>query len=200
VPAAAGNNIRTAAQRLDRLVNDLLDLARLRTRAFTLALGPVDLRDAAAGATEMLRPDLQDNALAVAVDVPPEPVVVAGDPDRLAQIAANLLDNAGRHAAATIRVTVTADGRWAALAVEDDGPGIPAADRQRVFERLHSEGRPATRPGTGTGLGLAIVAELAAAMGGRAEATDAAGGGARLVVTLPRSGTSTVPGPGEGAR
>jgi len=200
VPAAAGENIRTAAQRLDRLVNDLLDLARLRTRAFTLALGPVDLRDSATGAAEMLRPDLEDNGLAVMVDVPPEPVVVDGDPDRLAQIAANLLDNAGRHAAAAIVVTVTGDGRWARLSVEDDGPGIPAADRQRVFERLHSEGRPATRPGTGTGLGLAIVAELAAAMGGHAEAADAAGGGARLVVTLPRSGTRPGPGSGEGAR
>jgi signal transduction histidine kinase len=196
-PAAAGNNIRTAAQRLDRLVNDLLDLARLRTRAFTLAVAPVDLRDAAAGAAEMLRPGLEDNGLAVEVDVPPEPVVVDGDADRLAQIATNLLDNAGRHAAGTIQVTVTGDGRWATLAVEDDGPGIPAADRQRVFERLHTSARPATRPGTGTGLGLAIVAELATAMGGRAAATDAAGGGARLVVRLPRAGTGPLAWPAD---
>ena len=192
-PAAAGETIRTAATRLDRLVNDLLDLARLRARAFTLTRGPVDLRDVAASAAEALRPELEGTGLAVTVDVPPVPVVVEGDADRLAQVAANLLDNARRHAAAEIRVGVAAAGGRATLAVEDDGPGIPALDRRRVFERLHTSARPASRPGTGTGLGLAIVAELAAAMGGRAAATEPGpSGGARLVVTLPVSASVDV--------
>jgi two-component system sensor histidine kinase BaeS len=188
---AAGETIGTAAHRLDRLVNDLLDLARLRARAFALTLTPVDLRDAATDTAATLGPELADAGLAVLVAVPPEPVVVDGDADRLVQIATNLLDNARRHAAAAIRVTVVTDGGAATLAVEDDGPGIPPVDRQRVFERLHTSARPATRPGTGTGLGLAIVAELASAMGGRAEATEPTdGGGARLVVTLPLSGVA----------
>ena len=195
-PAAAGETIRTAATRLDRLVNDLLDLARLRARAFALALTPVDLRDAATSGAEALRPELEGTGLAVTVDVPGAPVVVDGDADRLAQVAANLLDNARRHAAAAIRVSVAAGDGWATLAVEDDGPGIPALDRQRVFERLHTSARPASRPGTGTGLGLAIVAELAAAMGGRAEATEPGpAGGARLVVTLPASVAAPVVAP-----
>jgi signal transduction histidine kinase len=195
-PAAAGETIRTAATRLDRLVNDLLDLARLRARAFALTRTPVDLRDAATSGAEALRPELEGTGLAVTVDVPPAPVLVDGDADRLAQVAANLLDNARRHAAAAIRVSVAAGGGWATLAVEDDGPGIPALDRQRVFERLHTSARPASRPGTGTGLGLAIVAELAAAMGGRAEATEPGpAGGARLVVTLPASVAAPVVAP-----
>ncbi|HEY7068611.1 MAG TPA: HAMP domain-containing sensor histidine kinase [Acidimicrobiales bacterium] len=194
-PAAAGATIGEAAARLERLVGDLLDLARLRARAFHLDVGPVDLADVAASAAEALRPELEDLGLEVAVDVPPGPVVVDGDPDRLAQVAANLLDNAGRHATRRVRIGVVADGDGpgasAVLAVDDDGPGIPAEDRARVFDRLHTSPRRAARPGTGTGVGLAIVAELVAAMGGRAEAGDAPGGGARLTVSLPRAAIDT---------
>jgi two-component system sensor histidine kinase BaeS len=184
-PAAAGATIGEAAARLDRLVGDLLDLARLRARAFRLDVGPVDLAEVAAGAAEAMRPELEDAGLDVAVDVPTGRVVVSGDADRLAQVAGNLLDNAGRHAARRVRIAVTADGADAVLAVDDDGPGIAAADRELVFDRLHTSARRAARPGTGTGVGLAIVAELATAMGGRVTAGDAPGGGARLTVVLP---------------
>jgi two-component system, OmpR family, sensor kinase len=197
-PAAAGATIGEAADRLERLVGDLLDLARLRARAFRLDEGPFDLVDVAAGAAEALRPELEDLGLEVAVDVPPAPVVVRGDADRLAQVAANLLENAGCHAAGLVRITVSSESdgyTGAVLAVDDDGPGIPAEDRARVFDRLHTSTRRAARPGTGTGVGLAIVAELAAAMGGRAEAGDAPGGGARLTVTLPGPGPRRNGGP-----
>jgi two-component system sensor histidine kinase BaeS len=190
-PAAAGATIGEAAGRLERLVGDLLDLARLRARAFRLDVVPVDLADVAAGAAEALRPELEDLGLDVEVDVPSASVMVDGDTDRLAQVAANLLDNAGRHAAGLVRITVVANGAGAGaaavLAVDDDGPGIPPQDRAGVFDRLHTSTRRLARTGTGTGVGLAIVAELAAAMGGRAEAEDAPWGGARLTVTLPRS-------------
>ncbi len=184
-PKAAGRTILQSSARLDRLVGDLLDLARLRARAFTLTLAPVDLGDVAVGTAEGLRPELEDAGIALAVDVPATPVVVPGDADRLAQVVANLLDNAGRYAAGRIQVTVTTAERWATLAVDDDGPGIPPGERPLVFERLHSGARPVARTGAGTGLGLAIVRELALAMGGDATATDSGPGGARLVVTLP---------------
>jgi two-component system, OmpR family, sensor kinase len=184
-PAAAGETIRAASSRLDRLVRDLLDLARLRARAFTLDLATVDLREVASGTLDGFRPELEDSGLTVAIDVPAEPVLVEGDADRLAQVVANLVDNAGRHADARLRVEVRAGGDRALLAVEDDGPGIPAAERPLVFERLHGGTRAAARAGTGTGLGLAIVRELARAMGGDAIAEEARSGGARLVVWLP---------------
>jgi signal transduction histidine kinase len=185
-PARAGATILVEAGRLDRLVRDLLDLARLRARAFTLNLAPVDLRDVAAGTAEGLRPELEDAGVRLVVDVPPQPVVVQGDADRLAQIAGNLIENAGRHAAGEVRVSVHLDGEAAAdgpgaaavLAVADDGPGVPPEDRARIFERLHSSSRPFARPGpgaatgTGLGLGLAIVRELARAMGGDATAVE----------------------------
>ncbi len=190
-PPAAGETIRVAAARLDRLVQDLLDLARLRARAFTLLVAPVDLRDVAAGTLEGLRPELEDSGLAVSMTVPAAPVVVDGDPDRLAQVLANLLDNAGGHAAARVHLEVRLDLDHALVVVDDDGPGIPAAERPAVFERLHTSARPAARAGTGTGLGLAIVRELAHAMGGHATATEAPSGGARLVVTLPLQGSGS---------
>jgi two-component system, OmpR family, sensor kinase len=184
-PARAGATILSEAGRLDRLVRDLLDLARLRARSFELATGPVDLRDVAAGAAEGLRPDLEDADLLVRVDVPAGPVVVDGDPDRLAQIAANLIENAGRHAARRVRVAVEVDRRTAVLAVEDDGQGIPAAEQGRIFEWMYSGARPAARVGGGTGLGLAIVRELAHAMHGEAAVGDAGEGGARFELRLP---------------
>jgi two-component system sensor histidine kinase BaeS len=184
-PAAAGRTILAEAGRLDRLVHDLLDLARLRARAFRLDRRPVDLRDVVAGTAEALRPDLADAGVAVAVDLPAEPVTVDGDPDRLAQIAANLVENAGRHADTLVRVAAAAEGATAVLTVTDDGPGIPADEAARVFERLHTSARPAARPGPGTGLGLALVRELARAMRGDAAVADLDGGGARLEVRLP---------------
>jgi two-component system OmpR family sensor kinase len=182
---AAGETIRQAAARLDRLVGDLLDLARLRTRAFPLSLAPVDLGDVVAATAEGLRPELEEAGIALSVDLPSTPLVVEADADRLAQVVANLLDNAGRFAAGHIHVAVARAGRWASLAVEDDGPGIPAGERPLVFERLHSGARAPARTGAGTGLGLAIVRELALAMGGEATAADSGAGGARMVVTLP---------------
>lgn len=184
-PSAAGRTILAEAGRLDRLVRDLLDLARLTANAFTLRVETVDLRHVATATAEGLRPDIEDAGLTISVDVPPEPILVVGDADRLAQVTANLIDNAGRHAATSVRVSVAHDGTHVALAVDDDGPGIPTADRPTVFERLHTSVRPTARPGSGTGLGLAIVRELARAMGGDVVVTDADTGGARFVVRLP---------------
>jgi len=185
-PAAAGETIRVASARLDRLVQDLLDLARLRARAFSFDVATVDLRDVAQGTLDGLRPELEESGVAVSIDAPADPVLVDGDADRLAQIIANLLDNAGRHAGSCVHLQVGADVDRAVLAVEDDGPGIPVSERRAVFERLDSGARAPARAGSGSGLGLAIVRELAVAMGGAVVAEEAPSGGARLVVTLPR--------------
>ncbi len=180
--------ILTEAGRLDRLVHDLLDLARLRAQAFTLTTRPVDLRDVATGTAEALHPDFEDAGLTLTLDLAEDAVVVDGDADRLAQIAANLIENAGRHATSRVRISVSQEGDDAVLVVEDDGPGIPREEADRVFDRLYGRARPTARSGPATGLGLAIVRELARAMGGDVAAVDADSGGARLVVRLPSSG------------
>jgi len=183
-PAAAAAIVLTEASRLERLVRDLLDLARLEARGFSLEMQRVDLADVAAGTAEGLRPDLEDAGLVVVVDAA-VPVPVDGDPDRLAQVCANLVENAGRYARSTVRVSASTDGLHAVLAVEDDGPGFAAEDLPHVFERLYVARHRPARQESGSGLGLAIVRELAQALGGDVAAGVTASGGARLEVRLP---------------
>lgn len=184
-PSRTGTIILSEARRLDRLVADLLDLARIRVHAFGLGHRPVDLGEVVAGTAEGLRPDLEEAGLSLLVETPPAPVLVSGDPDRIAQIAANLIDNAGRYAARQVLARVAAAAPVVTLDVADDGPGIPPRDRTAVFERTFVAGRPAARSSPGSGLGLAIVRELAAAMGAEVSVTDGIDGGARLVVSFP---------------
>ncbi|MGH3569641.1 MAG: ATP-binding protein, partial [Pseudonocardia sp.] len=96
----------------------------------------------------------------------------------------NLLDNARRHARSVVRISVLPAGRWVRLVVEDDGPGIPAADRQRVFDRFLRLA-PDAGAGSGAGLGLALVAALVRGRGGSVTAGAAPCGGARLEVLWP---------------
>jgi signal transduction histidine kinase len=114
----------------------------------------------------------------------PPGIAVDVDPDRLAQVVGNLVDNAGKYAASTVSVRVLASDRRALVEVADDGPGIAPADLPHVFDRLYA-GRRADRGPAASGLGLAIVAELVAAMGGDVAAESPPGRGAILTVRLP---------------
>lgn len=161
---AAGAVIVSEARRLDRLVRDLLALARLEARRFSLEASTVDLHDLVEACVDGFGP--QASAAGISVTVKTTPAIVVGDADRLAQVVANLLDNAISFARREVRVdTTVTDGR-ARVAVSDDGPGIAAADAPHVFERLYVARHPVARRGGGTGLGLAIVRELVTAMGG----------------------------------
>jgi signal transduction histidine kinase len=118
------------------------------------------------------------------------PIIVAGDRDGLDRLLVNLIDNAVRYAASRVTVAARADGQWAELTVTDDGPGIPAADLERAFDRFarldSARSRDADAPG-GAGLGLAIVRATAGAHGGTARLESARGQpGLRAVVHLPR--------------
>jgi signal transduction histidine kinase len=178
---AAASVIATEARRLERLVADLLALATLDAKRFTLRMERVDLASAATATVEGFRPTASDLGVALEVAAPASPVWVSADPDRLAQVTANLVENALRFASSRVQVSVALVGDEPQLVVSDDGPGIAPEDLPRVFDRLFvSRNRP-PRSGfdTGSGLGLAIVAELVAAMGGTVAAIS---GG--IVVTL----------------
>ncbi|MEU5695842.1 HAMP domain-containing sensor histidine kinase [Actinosynnema sp. NPDC020468] len=114
------------------------------------------------------------------------PAPVLGHPERLDRLLRNLLDNARRHATSAITATVRVSGGWVLLEVADDGPGIPAADRERVFERFTRLDDARTRDAGGSGLGLAIARDLAARHGGSLRVADTEGG-AHLVARLPRA-------------
>jgi signal transduction histidine kinase len=108
---------------------------------------------------------------------------VVGDKWALSRAVTNLLDNADTHGGGTSSVGLQSRGRAVFVTVDDDGPGVPVAERQRVFERFARSGsRGAT---TGAGLGLSLVAETARAHGGEAWCTESPGGGARFVLRLP---------------
>jgi two-component system OmpR family sensor kinase len=189
--ADGGNVILSEARRLERLVGDLLDLAKLESRAFSLTRMPVDLVDVAEGTADGFRPEAADATISIEVARPEAPVVVDGDADRLAQITANLIQNALKFARTRVDVVVETANGWARLSVRDDGPGIAAADLPHVFERLYVARHEPQRKEAGSGLGLAIVRELVTAMGGTVDASAADSGGACLSVVLPLSSAAT---------
>jgi signal transduction histidine kinase len=188
---AAAGVIAAEARRLERLVGDLLDLATLQARRFTLNIQPVDLGAAAAAASAAFAPAAADLGLSLINDSAPVEggeanAWVLADPDRLAQVMANLIENALRYASHEVRVTTARLGRQSEVSVADDGPGLSLDQQSRMFGRLFPERAGTGRP-IGSGLGLTIVAELVDAMGGsiRVESPAWSGGGTRMVVVLP---------------
>jgi two-component system sensor histidine kinase BaeS len=189
--------IGAEARRLERLVADLLELARLDAREWVLHPGPVDVAEVARHAAEALEPAAREVGVRLTVAGPggsgasPDngtPVMAVADPERLAQVVANLIENALKYAATAVEVATRAGPDGAVeIGVADDGPGIDPEDLPRVFERLYTSRRQPGRK-VGTGLGLAIVRELVAAMGGRVSVGPTADGGTRFVVTLAASG------------
>lgn len=179
---SALTDIREEVDHLTSMVEDLLLLARSDSGAIELELVPVDLGDvASSGASGM---SLLASERDVSLVVDPEPAEVTGDPARLRQLVAILVDNALRHAprGSRVDVRVRTDGPDAVLVVEDEGSGIRPDDLPRVFDRFY---RAAGAPGGGTGLGLAIAAWIVERHGGRIAAANRDATGARFTVRLP---------------
>ncbi|MER5931694.1 HAMP domain-containing sensor histidine kinase [Streptomyces sp. NPDC002054] len=180
--------------RLQRIAADLLLLARLDGGAGTGA-GTARAADAAGEPVDLALLAAEDAARRPTPAPPPRqvrlrveagaPVPATGHPARLERALANLVDNALRHARTEVVVQAYAEPAAAVLEVRDDGPGIPAAHRNRVFERFVRLDEDRSRTGGGTGLGLPIAREIARAHGGEVTACEAPGGGARLVLRLP---------------
>ncbi|MEH1128581.1 sensor histidine kinase [Micromonospora sp. CPCC 206061] len=176
--ADVGDDLLADIQRLSRLVDDLLLLARSDdggARAARAAV-PVELGDLVATVAERYP--------AVEVPRPECPLWTMGEPDALARVVANLLDNAVRHTSTRVVVGVSADGPYQLVTVTDDGPGIPVADRERVFDRFTRLDDARARDAGGSGLGLAIVRELTRRHGGTV-VLEGAAPGVRAELRLP---------------
>jgi signal transduction histidine kinase len=185
----AAEVIVAESRRLERLVGDLLDLGKLEADQLSFHIRPTDLAEVVGITAEGFRPLAEKGNLELVVDVPDHGAAEAAvDPDRLAQLLANLIENAFTFASTSVAVSLRpADPPGAhVVMVEDDGPGIAPDDLLRVFERFYRADRGPNRK-VGSGLGLAIVAELASAMGTavRAESPVTKRGGSRFVVTVP---------------
>lgn len=174
------------ARRLGHLVENLLQFSRIERGAVDLVrdereLGPL-IRDVVAAFRPVLGGTEVDLSLEVA-----DGVHARIDADALRQVLLNLLDNAVKYGPRRqrVRLTLNRAGSGARIAVEDEGPGIPTAERARVFERFYRLDRERGRAIAGTGIGLSVVRDLVHQQGGRCFVEDAPAGGARVVIDLP---------------
>ncbi len=166
--------------RLQALVSDLLLLARDDEHGLQLRRGDVDLDDLLRLEADRLR---SSGRLSVVVVV--SPVRVDGDRQRLARAVRNVVDNAAVHARSEVRLSVHVEAGQAVIEVSDDGAGIPAGDRERVFERFVRLDDGRARTSGGTGLGLAIVRQIVNAHGGHTTVLEAGQGGTTVQLRLP---------------
>lgn len=191
--------ITDEAERLSRLIDNVLELSRLddRRRAFDRETG--GLAETVRGAVEKLHAHAERAGFALSLDCAPMLPRVAYDRDAVTQIVFNLTDNALKYAreADSKRVVVglapTAEGDGVALSVRDFGPGVPEDQLGRIFEPFYRIGDELTRTAAGTGIGLALVRDLARGMGGRVRAERPPGGGLAVVVTIPAEPDSAEP-------
>ncbi|HZM30869.1 MAG TPA: HAMP domain-containing sensor histidine kinase, partial [Acidimicrobiales bacterium] len=166
-------------ERMERLVGDLLLLAKADERRLVVRSRPLDLRAVVLDEAERARAQARVRLDTAAVT----PATVHGDPEGLARVVRNLLENATRYARERVELTLAEHDGRVELSVADDGPGIPAEARERVFERFARLDEGRARDAGGTGLGLAIVREVVRAHGG--SVTVGGDAGARFVVALP---------------
>lgn len=183
-PARSAEIIRSEAARLERLVRDLLELAKLRSTGFTLERQRVDVAGLVADIAAGHRRASQQHGIEIVIDAP-DAISIDGDPHRLGQVVANLVENARKFARTTVWVSARTEDGSAVICIDDDGPGIAPADLPHVFERLYVSKHQPVRGESSSGLGLAIVAELVEAHGGTVVAQVAPTGGARMMVRLP---------------
>lgn len=184
-PRRAASVIASESRRLERLVADLLDLAKLQASSFSLQLERLDLGQLAVVAVDGFEPDAVERGLMLRAMPDAAPLPVLADHDRLAQVAANLIENAMKYASTGVVVRASADGSWAVLTVADDGPGIDPADLPHVFERLYVARLKPARHESSSGLGLAIVKQLVEAMRGEVSVSSELGRGTTFAVKLP---------------
>jgi two-component system CheB/CheR fusion protein len=186
------STIGRQCKHMARLLDDLLDVSRMRQDEIELRKQNLDLRTTVEAAVESVRPLADAAGLKLEIDLPAEPITVYGDPTRLQQVEANLLTNSVKYtqAGGHIKVSATVESGQAVLRVKDDGSGIATHMLDRIFEpfvRAVDDDTPVHRKqSSGMGLGLALVRSFVRAHGGDVRAfSDGPGKGAELVVRLP---------------
>lgn len=178
--------VKRNTDRLSNLINDFLDVQRIEAGRMPLQTRPVQLSDVVRQAAETFRVQAEQKGLAFNVECPADVPLITADPDRLTQIASNLVSNAVKYTKeGFVRVTVTHDDTSVRLVVEDSGVGIPLAEQKRVFEKFFRGENKYAREAGGTGLGLSIVKMLVEEHGGYIKLESEPGKGTRFVVTFP---------------
>ena len=181
--------VRTNADRLQNIVDDLLDLSRIESGGWKPQPEPIEVDAAAREAWQAFAPQAESRDVEFEVDPSPDATHVRADPGALRQIFSNLLSNAFRYTPAGGRIQVRSKpsrrAGWVEVAVADTGSGIPARHLDRIFERFYRVDAARSRDAGGTGLGLSIVRHLVEAHGGRVEAASEVDEGTTIRFTLP---------------
>jgi signal transduction histidine kinase len=173
-------------QRMQRIVDDLLDLSRIESGGWKPNPSRVDVRGLATDAVALVRERRANERIQMGIEIAPDATHVWADPTALRQILTNLIDNAVRHTnegSVTVFARRTPDG--VAIGVSDTGIGIPPEHLQRIFERFYRVDAGRSRSEGGTGLGLAIVKHLVEGHGGRVGAESTVGRGTKIWAELP---------------
>jgi len=180
--------MKAEGERLSRLIDEVLDLSRMEANRLTLRLKPIDLGAVLTAAARAVDGLAGQAGLAIAVATPPEPVMVMADPERLSQVAMNLLGNAIKFTPQGGRITIAIEmrERHVEARVSDTGVGIAPEDLGRIFEKFERVDRPGNLV-KGTGLGLPITRGLIERMGGRIWAESSPGSGTTVRFTLPHA-------------
>lgn len=193
-PALAQRFLQTIAKHTDRLtylIEDLLTISRLESGPTPLNLQPTGLRDLVERTVDDLAQRAAERQVSLTNQIPAG-LVVRVDADRVQQVLFNLVDNAIKYGRPGGHVTLGAralDSAWVEVSVHDDGPGIPAEARHRIFERFYRVDKNRSRDQGGTGLGLAIVKHIVQNHGGEVRLESESGRGATFHFTLPREPT-----------
>ena len=184
--------IAAESERLGRLSADLLTLSSRQAsaeggeRMVTVDLHPINLDDVAREAIERAGPMVKRVGLGLRANIGRKRLTISGDTDRLIQLVLGLVENAIRHSPSASSVTIgtSISGGFASIWVDDEGPGVPLPERERIFEPFY-RGAGQARSHGGAGLGLAIARSIASAHNGTIAAETAVGGGARMIVRIP---------------
>jgi PAS domain S-box-containing protein len=177
--------IATEAARLKQITEEVLLAGLLDRGQVSVERAPVDVAEVVWAAVQAMRAQLPES-MTIEVEIDDDVGAASGDSDRIQQVLLNLLDNAAKYGSGPVKVAAESANGLVRIVVADAGPGISAADRERIFEKFYRVDPQLTRP-SGTGLGLYISRELAKRMGGRLDLTSEPGEGATFVVELPRA-------------
>jgi two-component system sensor histidine kinase SenX3 len=186
VVARLSRRMRTEAERLGRIIEDLLDLSRIEAEEAP-SRDPVPVHAILTHAVERLRPAAEHRGIRLDIAEPARDVAIRGDRRQLVSAVHNLVDNAIKYSedGSSVQVTVHQDNGWVDIAVADHGIGIPRRDLERIFERFYRVDRARSRDTGGTGLGLAIVRHVAGNHGGDVKVKSREGEGSTFTLRLP---------------
>ena len=181
--------ISSEADRMTRIVKDLLTLTRLDYNRMEMHMQPMDLRELGQKAAAAMEGQAKSQGLTLTCDLPEQMPAVTGDPERIQQVIINIITNAIKYnkPQGSIAITGGVEGEQVFLRVEDTGIGVPKADLERLFERFYRVDKARSRESGGTGLGLAIAKQIVESHGGHIGFDSEYGKGSVVTLYLPRT-------------